>query len=179
MQAVKHIRTFPDPDRADALEGRRFVSNIEIMGMRALLAPGLLVLALGASVAAEPDGTAEPNKPDAGAPLVVVPNGSATPAEAHGESTGHPPPRALDSKRTPMPDRLANDHWMQYYPMAPPTPPVPEGTGKSGGGASRVNTIYKGATKGATGGAPPDLPPDNVTHTPEDQMGPTVPSSAP
>src|SRR4029077_209304 len=112
MQAVKHIRNFPDPDRADALEGQSFVSNIEIMGMRALLAPGLLVLVLGAPLAAEPDGTAEPNKSDAGAPLVVVPNASATPAEAHGESTGRPPPRALDSKRTPMPDRLANDHWM-------------------------------------------------------------------
>jgi hypothetical protein len=175
MQAVKHIRNFLISSGAAALEGRRFVSNIEIMGMRALLGPGLLVLALGAPVAAEPDGAAEPNKPDAGAPLVVVPNGSASPAETHGESTGRPPPRALDSKRTPMPDRLANDHWMQYYPMAPPTPPVPEGTGKSGGGASRVNTIYKGAT----GGAPPDIPRDSVTRTPEDQMGPTVPSSAP
>jgi hypothetical protein len=80
-----------------------------------------------------------------------------------------------------MPDRLANDHWMQYYPMAAPTPPVPDGTGKSGGGASRVNTIYKSATggKGATGGAPPDVPRGSVTRTPEDQMGPTLPSSAP
>ncbi|HEY6476487.1 MAG TPA: hypothetical protein VI456_07870 [Polyangia bacterium] len=154
------------------------------MGIRTLVVSGLLVLALGAPVTAEPDGGAAPDKPnpDAGAPLVVVPNGSAAPTEPHGESTGRPPPRALDSKRTPMPDRLANDHWLQYYPMAPPTPPVPGSTSTSGGGANRVNTIYKGATggaKGATGGAPPDVPRDSVTRTPEDQMGPTVPSSAP
>jgi hypothetical protein len=82
-----------------------------------------------------------------------------------------------------MPDRLANDHWLQYYPQAAPTPPVPDSSGKtgsttrvkSGGGANKVNTIFKGAT----GGAPPDVPRGSVTRTPEDQMAPPAPSTTP
>jgi hypothetical protein len=133
-----------------------------------------LTLALEAGASAQPDAGAEPNKPDAAAPLVVVPNASAAPAEPQGETTGRPPPRALDSKRTPMPDRLANDHWMQYFPMAPPTPPIPNSAGASGGGAKRVNTI-----KGPSSSAPPDIPRGSVTRTPEDQMAPTTPSITP
>jgi hypothetical protein len=145
------------------------------MGTRTLLATGLIVLAFGGPATAAPDAGATADKPDAGAPLVVVPNHSAAPAQPGGESTGRPPPRALDSKRTPMPDREANDHWMQYSPTAAPTPPVPGSTGKSGGGAGRVNTIYKGAT----GGAPPEVPRGSVTRTPEDEMAPPTPSAAP
>jgi hypothetical protein len=143
------------------------------MKMRLVWALGL-TFALQVRAGAEPDAATEPNKPDAGAPLVVVPNGSAAPAEQQGEVPGRPPPRALDSKRTPMPDRLANDHWLQYFPMAPPTPTVPDSTGTSGGGAKRANTI-----KGGSGGAADDIPRDSVTRTPEDQMGLSPPSSAP
>jgi hypothetical protein len=132
-----------------------------------------LTAGLQARAGAAPDAEPDPHKPDAGAPLVVVPNGSAAPAP-QGESTGLPPPRALDSKRTPMPDRLANDHWLQYFPMAPPTPTIPDSTGASGGGAKRANTIRRGAD-----GTERDIPRDSVTRTPEDQMGLTVPSSAP
>jgi hypothetical protein len=149
-----------------------------------LMGSALLVLALAAPVRAEPDGGTAGDKPDAGAPLVVVPNGSAAPPQRSGETPGLPPPPALDSKRTPMPDRLANDHWMQYYPMAPPTPPAPESTGKTGatagGGAKKVNTIF-GPTVGTRppGGAPADIPRGSVTRTPEDQMAPPAPSSTP
>jgi hypothetical protein len=156
------------------------------MRWRSVTSALLLSSALVGPAGAQPDATPEANKPDAGAPLVVVPNGSAAPAQAPGESPGLPPPPALDSKRTPMPDRLANDHWLQYFPLAPPTPPVPDSSGKTGGGPKKVNTIFgptgsKGAAggKGATGGAPPDIPRDSVTRTPEDQMAPPSPSSTP
>jgi hypothetical protein len=143
----------------------------------------VLMLAVAGSAKAEPDGGSPGDKADAGAPLVVVPNSSAAPASTPAEPPGRPAPPARDSTRTPMPDRLANDHWMQYSPMAAPTPPVPNSSGKTGGGANRVNTIFGGTRtrdgKGATGGAPPDVPRDSVTRTPEDQMAPPTPSSAP
>lgn len=146
----------------------------------------LLALAMAAPARAEPDAGPPGDKPDAGPPLVVVPNSSGTTAEPQGERTGLPAPPALDSKRSPMPDRLANDHWLQYFPMAPPTPPVPNSGGTTGGGAKRVNTIF-GPTGGkrvnngkrATGGAPPDIPRDSVTRTPEDMMVPPTPTSTP
>jgi hypothetical protein len=139
-----------------------------------------LTLALEAGARAQPDAGPEPSKPDAAAPLVVVPNGSGAPAAAQGELPGRPAPPSLDSKRSPMPDRLANDHWLQYFPQAPPTPPVPESTGKSGGGANKASTIF-GPTVGKRppGGAPPDIPRDSVTRTPEDQLAPTTPSITP
>jgi len=143
-----------------------------------LMGPALLVLAIAAPAVAQPDGGTATDKPDAGPPLVVVPTASAAPAQGHGEKPGLPAPPALDSKRTPMPDRLANDHWLQYFPMAPPTPPVPEHTGQSGGGAKKVNTIF-GPTVGKRppGGAPPDIPRDSVTRTPEDQLAPPASST--
>ncbi len=137
----------------------------------------MLALALPFVLGVRADARAgeQADTPDAGAPLLLVPNGSATPAEPGSETPGVPPPRALDSKRTPMPDRLANDHWLQYFPMAPPTPPIPDGNGASGGGANRVNKI-----EGSTGGAPPDIPRDSVTRTPEDQLAPpTYPAEGP
>jgi hypothetical protein len=146
-----------------------------------LLTSALVLSALALPAAAQPDTTPAANKADAGAPLVVVPNGSAAPAPTARESTGRPPPPALDSQRSPMPDRLANDHWLQYYPQAAPTPPVPDNRGKpSGGGANKVNTIF-GPTggKGATGGAPPDIPRGSVTRTPEDMLVPPTPASTP
>jgi hypothetical protein len=126
-----------------------------------------------------PPGT-EPNKPDAGPPLVVVPNASRTATDQSGAREGRPAPPALDSNRSPMPDRLANDHWMQYFPMAPPTPPVPENTGTSGGGAKRASTIF-GPTVGKRPppGAPSDLPRGSVTRTPEDQLAPPSSSQTP
>jgi hypothetical protein len=155
------------------------------MEIGTLVRSALLTLALAAPAGAEPDGGEPPSsdKPDAAPPLVLVPNGSGAATEPQAEPSGLPPPPALDSKRSPMPDRLANDHWMQYYPMAPPTPPVPNTGGKSGGGANRVNTIFgpipANSGKGATGGAPPDIPRDSVTRTPEDMMVPPTPSSTP
>jgi hypothetical protein len=149
-----------------------------------LMGSALLVLALSAPAVADPDGGAPSDKPDAAPPLVVVPNASRTATDQSGAREGRPAPPALDSTRSPMPDRLANDHWMQYYPMAPPTPPVPENTGKSGGtsggGAKRASTIF-GPTVGQRppGGAPPDIPRDSVTRTPEDQLAPPTPSSTP
>jgi len=138
------------------------------MGTCAAVALGLaLALGLARDVLAQSPTEQKAENPDAGSSL-VSPNG-APPAEPAGEVPGRPPPRALDSKRTPMPDRLANDHWLQYYPLAPPTPPVPQSGGATGGGANRASTIFK---KAATGGAPPDLPRDSVTRTPEDQLAP-------
>ena len=134
-----------------------------------------LVLASVLGVRAQARGDVGPGPPDGGTSLLAVPSASGTkPTESARESSGLPPPRALDSKRTPMPDRLANDHWLQYFPMAPPTPPIPEGTGASGSGATRVNRI-----KDSTGGAPPDIPRDSVTRTPEDQLAPASPAEAP
>ena len=136
-----------------------------------------LVLALPFALGVRADAWAgeETNTPDGGAPLLLVPNGSATPAEPRSETPGLPPPRALDSKRTPMPDRLALPQSMQNTPLAPPTPFIPDNSGtstKAGGGANRVNQIFSGAT----GGAPPEIPRDSVTRTPEDQLAPPRPS---
>jgi hypothetical protein len=149
-----------------------------------LIGSALLVLALAAPAGAEPDGGAPGDKPDAAPPLVLTPNGSGAATDQSGAQEGRPAPPALDSKRSPMPDRLANDHWMQYYPMAPPTPQVPANTGKAGaptgGGAHRANTIFgPGVGEPPPGAAPADIPRDSVTRTPEDQMGLTVPSQAP
>jgi hypothetical protein len=162
-----------------ALEGARFISNIQIMGIT-LIGSALLVLALTTPAVADPDGGAPSDKPDAAPPLVLTPNASGETTGQSGAQEGRPAPPSRDSKRSPMPDRLANDHWMQYYPMAPPTPPVPENTGTSGGGAKRASTIF-GPTVGQRppGGAPPDIPRDSVTRTPEDQMAPPSPSSTP
>jgi hypothetical protein len=162
-----------------ALERGRFISNIQIMGITLSRSALLLLLALGTPARADPDAGTPSDKPDAAPPLVLRPSTSAAPAEPRGE-TGRPAPPALDSTRSPMPDRLANDHWLQYYPMAPPTPPVPNSSGQSGGGANKASTIF-GPTVGKRppGGAPPDIPRDSVTRTPEDQMAPSTPSSTP
>jgi len=189
MQVVKARGVFADwasPDRAPvrsgvspklALEPGARDANIEDMGMRLSVAIGLAwTLAMSGRVYAQsPTGAQSPTEkkadnPDAAPPLLESPR-NAPPAQPAGEVPG-PPPRALDSKRTPMPDRLQLDHWGQYYPQAPPTPPIPDSGGASGGGAKRVNTIIK---KAATGGAPPDLPRDSVTRTPEDQLAPPSP----
>lgn len=157
-----------DPPKL-ALEAGARDPNIQYMGTRVAVALGLaLALRVVGDAHAQNPADQEAENPDAASSLLVSPNG-APPAEPVGEVPGRPPPRALDSKRTPMPDRLALPHWLQYYPLAPPTPPVPESGGATGGGANRVNTIFK---KAATGGAPPDLPRDSVTRTPEDQLAP-------
>jgi len=130
-----------------------------------------MVLALG--VAAGSGARAEtrrPDRPDAGPPLLESPSRT-TATEAAEPAPGTPPPRALDSKRTPMPDRLALPQDLQDAPLAPPTPPVPQSTGttKKGGGPSRVKDIFHGQP-GKAGGS--QQPPDSVTHTPEDQLSP-------
>ncbi|HLK90574.1 MAG TPA: hypothetical protein VKZ18_11805 [Polyangia bacterium] len=128
---------------------------------RAVVLALALSLEVAGPAAAQAD-AAPPADTDASQPLVVMPN-SAPASEGPPPSTPPgPPPRALDSARTPMPDRLANDHWMQYFQVAPQTPPIPEG-----GGANRVGLI-----KGVKSGAPADQPRDSVTRTPEDQFAP-------
>jgi hypothetical protein len=122
-----------------------------------------LALCLGSAGRAEAQADAgSPTGSDVPQPLVVMPNKLPSTEGRPASAPPGPPPRALDSDRTPMPDRLANDHWMQYFPVAPQTPPIPEG-----GGANRVGII-----KGIKSGAPPDLPLDSVTRTPEDQIAP-------
>jgi hypothetical protein len=135
---------------------------------------GALMLALALGVGAHAQGDVGPGPPDGGASLLAPPGSGAPPAASGSETSGRPPPRALDSKRTPMPDRLALPEDLQTAPLAPPTPYVPDngGTGtRTGSGAKGVEQIFKGAT----GGAPPDLPRDSVTRTPEDQLAPPTP----
>jgi hypothetical protein len=149
--------------------------------MRASVGLGLaLALAFVLGVGADARGDVGPGPPDGGASLLLEPSGSgAPPAQSGSETSGRPPPRALDSKRTPMPDRLALPEDLQTAPLAPPTPYVPDNSGtsnKTGSGSNRVNQIFKGAT----GGAPADLPRDSVTRTPEDQLAPpTYPAEGP
>src|SRR5579871_6254291 len=130
-----------------------------------------VVLALVAAfvLGAEAHGRAETipppgDRPDGGASLVSVPNGSsATPTGAETEAPWPPPPRSLDSKRAPVPDRLMLPEDMMDIPLAPPTPPIPN---NNGGGANRTSTILKDARKGTSAGAPSEIPRDNVTRTP-------------
>lgn len=125
------------------------------MGIRSAL--GLMVVA--ASLAAGSGARAETrrsDRPDASVPLLESPSRS-TAAESPAPPPGTPPPRALDSKRTPMPDREALPKDLQDAPLAPPTPPVPQSTAgaKKGGGPSRVKDIFQGQPAGTTGGQPP------------------------
>jgi hypothetical protein len=110
------------------------------------------------------------DRPDGGTSLVTVPNSStATPTSSETEAPWPPPPRSLDSKRAPVPDRLMLPEDMLDIPLAPPTPPIPN----SGGGANRTSKILKkDFSKGTSAGAASDIPRDNVTRTPEDQLSP-------
>ena len=119
------------------------------------------------------------NSPDGGASLVEMPNSSAGAAtDSQTEAPWPPPPRSLDSKRAPVPDRLMLPEDMMDIPLAPPTPPIPN---SSGGGANRASKILKkDAAKGMSGAAPSEIPRDNVTRTPEDQLvPPAYPSQGP
>ena len=136
------------------------------------------VLGIGADGRAE---TVPPpgERPDGGASLITLPNSSAaTPTSSETEAPWPPPPRSLDSKRAPVPDRLMLPEDMMDIPLAPPTPPIPN---SSGGGANRSSTILKkDFAKGTSPGAASDIPRDNVTHTPEDQLAPPAyPSQGP
>ena len=149
------------------------------MDTRVVLA---LVVAFVLGVSA--DGRAETvpppgQRPDGGASLITLPNSSAaTPTSSETEAPWPPPPRSLDSKRAPVPDRLMLPEDMMDIPLAPPTPPIPN---SSGGGANRSSTILKkDFAKGTSPGAASDIPRDNVTHTPEDQLAPPAyPSQGP
>jgi hypothetical protein len=126
---------------------------------------GLMALAL--SLAAGPPARAQTHqatdRPDAGPPL-LDPNIPRPTADTE-QNRATPPPRSLDSKRAPVPDRLALPADMQDIPLAPPTPPVPQSGGtKTGGGPNRVKEIFK-----APGGGQ-DVPRGSVTRTPEDQV---------
>jgi hypothetical protein len=143
----------------------------------------VLALAVGFVLGIRADGRAEtvppPGEgPDGGASLISVPNSSAAaPTSSGTEAPWPPPPRSLDSKRAPVPDRLMLPEDMMDIPLAPPTPPVPN----SGGGANRAGAILKkDFAKGTSAGAPSDIPRDNVTRTPEDQLAPPAyPSQGP
>jgi hypothetical protein len=136
------------------------------------------VLGIGADGRAE---TVPPpgDRPDGGASLITLPNSSAaTPTSSETEAPWPPPPRSLDSKRAPVPDRLMLPEDMMDIPLAPPTPPIPN---SSGGGANRASKILKkDFAKGTSPGAASDIPRDNVTRTPEDQLAPPAyPSQGP
>ena len=142
------------------------------MGIRSAF--GLMVLAAGVAagsgVRAE---TRRADRPDGGSPPLLETPTHATAAES--PAPGTPAPRALDSKRTPMPDREALPQDLQDAPLAPPTPPIPQSTAgaKKGGGPSRVKDIFHAPPNGAGGQLQPR---DSVTHTPEDQLAPSLPS---
>jgi hypothetical protein len=146
------------------------------------LALGLALLP-GARAHADDAGTAGP--PDGGSPLIVGPKAGAPAATEPSGTPGRPAPPALDSKRSPMPDRLALPAFMQETtPLAPPTAPAPpaksgvfgERATSAGGGAKRVDTIHK---------VPPDerpaaqVPRDSVTRTPEDMLAPSTSTNTP
>ena len=143
----------------------------------------VLALVVAFGLGAEARGRAETvpppgERPDGGASLITLPNGSAaTPTSSETEAPWPPPPRSLDSKRAPVPDRLMLPEDMLDIPLAPPTPPIPN----SGGGANRASKILKkDFSKGTSPGAASDIPRDNVTRTPEDQLAPpSYPSQGP
>jgi hypothetical protein len=151
---------------------------MKIMDTRVVLA-----LVVGFVLGTRADGRAETvpppgGGPDGGASLISVPNSSAAaPTNSGTEAPWPPPPRSLDSKRAPVPDRLMLPEDMMDIPLAPPTPPVPN----NGGGANRTSTILKkDFAKGTSAAAPSDIPRDNVTRTPEDQLAPPAyPSQGP
>jgi hypothetical protein len=158
---------------------------LNIMGTRVALALGLaLAFVFEAHVGARAESGQPADNPDGGAPLVVMPNGSAAaPTDSQTQPPGLPPPRSLDSKRAPVPDRLMLPDDMINIPLAPPTPPIPDNSGtsnrsgnKTGGGANRTSQIFRSVSAGA----PPELPRDSVTRTPEDQLAPpTYPAEGP
>jgi hypothetical protein len=145
----------------------------------------VLALVVAFVLGAHADGRAETvpppgDRPDGGASLVTVPNSAGTPATSGTEAPWPPPPRSLDSKRAPVPDRLMLPEDMMDIPLAPPTPPIPNNSGTSGSGANGTSKILKEAAKGTSGAAPSEIPRDNVTSTPEDQLAPPAyPSQGP
>jgi hypothetical protein len=161
---------------AVALEPRRSVSNIKIMETRVVLA-----LAVGLVLGIRADGRAETGPPGDnpdGGPLVATPGSSTgAPTNAQAETAPWPQP-SLDSKRAPVPDRLALPWDMQDVPLAPP-PPIPNNGGtnnQTGSGANHTSKIFKRTS----GGADSDVPRDSVTRTPEDQLAPpTYPAQGP
>jgi hypothetical protein len=136
-----------------------------------------LALALGLALLAGPRAhakDADAGSPDGSPPLIVGPKAGAPAATEPGQTPGRPAPPALDSKRSPMPDRLALPAFMQETtPLAPPTPPVPEAGGSSsaGGGAKRVDKIHPSPPDDRPGAT---IPRDSVTRTPEDMMQPAT-----
>ena len=118
--------------------------------------------------------TASPPKdrPDAGPPL-LDPNIPRQTTGTDDRSPGVPPPRSLDSKRAPVPDRLMLPADMEDIPLAPPTPPVPPMDGAKGGGPNRMKKILKSQGGGQS------LPRDSATRTPEDQVQMPGPKTMP
>jgi hypothetical protein len=138
------------------------VTRISVLGLTALA----LSLAAGAYAGAQTQRTTD--RPDAG-PGLLDPN-IPRPAANTEQNRATPPPRSLDSKRAPVPDRLALPEDLQDIPLAPPTPPVPQNGGnKTGGGPNRVQEIFKNPGGGE------DIPRGAATRTPEDMVAPPTP----
>ena len=120
------------------------------MGLRAIL--GMTVLAVGLMAGPGAQAEVRPDRPDGGAPPLLQSGASKEPAPAADSRPGTPAPRALDSTRSPMPDREALPKDVQDARLAPPTPPVPQSSGtKTGGGPARVKEIF---AKPPAAGAP-------------------------
>jgi len=139
----------------------------------------VLALAVTFVLGIRADGRAEtvpaPGKPDGGASLAVPNSSAANPSGSETETPWPPPPRSLDSKRAPVPDRLMLPEDMENIPLAPPTPPIPNNSGtnnQTGSGANHTSKIFKSASKRTSADAPSNIPRDNVTRTPEDQLAP-------
>jgi hypothetical protein len=158
---------------------------MRIMDTRVVLALVVGSAALVMHTAGQAETVPPPaGRPDGGASLVGVPGSSAaTPTNSESEAPWPPPPRSLDSKRAPVPDRLMLPADMEDIPLAPPTPPIPNNSGtnaRTGSGANRTSAIFKGPPKATSDSARPEVPRDNVTRTPEDQLAPTqYPSQGP
>jgi hypothetical protein len=133
------------------------VTRSSVLGLTALA----LSLVFGSYAGAQTQRTTD--RPDAG-PSLLDPN-IPRPTADTGQNRANPPPRSLDSKRAPVPDRLALPQDMQDIPLAPPTPPVPNPNGTpTGGGPNRVKEILKSPGGGQ------EVPRGNATRTPEDQV---------
>jgi hypothetical protein len=138
------------------------------MVSRVVLGVAMLAASLTGGLNASAE-TLKPDRPDAGPPPLL--DTSLPRDTSAGDSApGTPAPRALDSARTPMPDRDALPHDLQDARLAPPTPPAPQASStKTGGGPARVKEIFR--SQGGSGGtATRD---SSAKQTPEDPLSPT------
>ena len=124
------------------------------MGLRAVL--GVTVLAAGLAAGWSAGAETLHDHPDGGAPPLLQSGGAQEAPPSTEPAPGTPAPRALDSTRSPMPDREALPKDLQDARLAPPTPPVPQTSGtKTGGGPARVKEIFARPRPPAAGAPDP------------------------